>query len=170
MSARDVSPGAMSRLVASIGRFTAMERVVVFTDGACSGNPGPGGWGWAVSPDGEPNGSGGETHTTNQRMEVYAAFDAMRTLGADGSSLEIVSDSTYVVKCFNDRWYVKWEQNGWKNSKKQEVANIDLWKPFIAEYKRLGGTPHVNFRWVKGHSGDRMNDLVDRLAVAATPR
>jgi len=142
-----------------------MSRLVVFTDGACSGNPGPGGWGWAVAPDGEPSGSGGEVATTNQRMEVSAVLDAVRTLGADGTPIEIVSDSKYVVDCFNDRWWVKWERNGWKNSKKQPVANTDLWKPLI-EVVRDGD---VTFRWVKGHSGDPMNDLVDRLAVAATP-
>lgn len=147
-----------------------MERVVVYTDGACSGNPGPGGWGWAVAPDGEPQGSGGEGHTTNQRMEVYAALDALQTLGVEGEPIEIVSDSTYVVKCINDKWYVKWQRNGWKNSKKQEVANIDLWKPLIAEFERLGGDSNVKFSWVKGHSGDRMNDFVDALAVAAVPR
>ena len=83
-----------------------MERVVVYTDGACSGNPGPGGWGWAVSPDGGTRGSGGDPDTTNQRMEVYAVLDAIRTLGADGTPLEIVSDSTYVVNCFRDGWWV----------------------------------------------------------------
>jgi len=142
-----------------------MERLVVFTDGACSGNPGPGGWGWAVAPDGEPSSSGGEADTTNQRMEVYAVLDAIRTLAADGTPIEIVSDSTYVVNCFRDRWWVKWERNGWKNSKKQPVANTDLWKPLIELVKRAD----VTWRWVKGHSGDPMNDLVDRLAVAATP-
>jgi ribonuclease HI len=143
-----------------------MERVVVYTDGACSGNPGPGGWGWAVSPDGELTGSGGESETTNQRMEVYAVLDAIRTLGTDGTPIEIVSDSTYVVNCFRDKWYVKWERNGWKNSKKQPVANVDLWKPLI-ELVRAGD---VEFSWVKGHSGHPMNELADRLAVAATPR
>jgi ribonuclease HI len=142
-----------------------MNRLEVFTDGACSGNPGPGGWGWAVSPDGSPSGSGGEAATTNQRMEVYAVLDAIRTLGADGTPIEIVSDSTYVVNCFNDRWWVKWEKNGWKNSKKQPVANTDLWKPLI-EIVRAGD---VTFRWVKGHSGHPMNELADQLAVAATP-
>jgi len=143
-----------------------MDRLVVYTDGACSGNPGPGGWGWAVSPDGSPTGSGGEPDTTNQRMEVYAVLDAIRSLGADGTPIEIVSDSTYVVKCFNDNWWVKWERNGWKNSKKQPVANVDLWKPLI-EVVREGD---VKFTWVKGHSGHPMNDLADQLAVAATPR
>ncbi len=143
-----------------------MERLEVFTDGACSGNPGPGGWGWAVSPGGEPHGSGGEAATTNQRMEVYAVFDAIRTLGADGTPIEIVSDSTYVVNCFNDGWWKKWERNGWKNSKKQPVANTDLWKPLIEVVRDAD----VTFRWVKGHSGHPMNELADQLAVAATPR
>ncbi|MGB3735146.1 MAG: ribonuclease H [Ilumatobacter sp.] len=143
-----------------------MERVVVYTDGACSGNPGPGGWGWAVSPAGETRGSGGDPDTTNQRMEVYAVLDAIRTLGADGTPIEIVSDSTYVVNCFRDSWWVKWEKNGWKNSKKQPVANTDLWKPLI-DVVRNGD---VKFTWVKGHSGHPMNDLADQLAVAATPR
>ena len=142
-----------------------MERIEVFTDGACSGNPGPGGWGWAVSPGGTPCGSGGESATTNQRMEIFAVLDAVRTLGASGDPIEIVSDSTYVVNCFNDSWWVKWEKNGWKNSKKQPVANADLWKPLI-EVVQAGD---VTFRWVKGHSGHPMNELADQLAVAAIP-
>jgi len=148
-----------------------MAGLVIYTDGACSGNPGPGGWAWAVAPEGEPNGSGGEPHTTNQRMEIHAVLEALRSHAnlADEHGapmpIEIVSDSTYVVKCFNDRWYVKWQRNGWTNSQKKPVANVDLWKPLI----ELVGAGDVTFRWVKGHSGDRMNDLVDRLAVAAVP-
>lgn len=148
-----------------------MEQLVIYTDGACKGNPGPGGWGWAVSPEGEPNGSGGDPATTNQRMEIYAALDALRTYSTlatdDGAPMPItiVSDSTYVVNCFTDRWWVKWQKNGWKNSKKEPVANDDLWRPLI-ELVQAGD---VTFQWVKGHSGDRMNDLVDALAVAAVP-
>ena len=78
----------------------------------------------------------------------------------------MVSDSTYVVNCFRDRWYVRWEANGWRNAKKQPVANADLWRPLI----ELVLANDVAFRWVKGHSGDRLNDLVDQLAVAAIPR
>lgn len=133
----------------------------VFTDGACAGNPGPGGWAWAVAPDGIVCGSGGEAHSTNQRMEVQAVLEALRALPGE---LTIVSDSTYVVKCFNDKWWVKWERNGWRNSQKQPVANTDLWKPLIELVKERQPT----FRWVKGHSGNRMNDLVDQLAVAAS--
>lgn len=134
--------------------------IEVFTDGACQGNPGPGGWAWAVAPDGSPSGAGGEAHTTNQRMEVTAVLMALRSL--DGP-LTIVSDSTYVVNCFRDRWWVKWKANGWRNAKKEPVANVDLWQPLI----ELVIARQPVFRWVKGHSGDPMNDLVDQLAVEA---
>jgi ribonuclease HI len=132
----------------------------VWTDGACSGNPGPGGWAWATR-DGRQD-SGGEPTTTNQRMEIRAALEAVR---ARDCPLVVVSDSTYVVNCFRDRWWVKWQRNGWTNSQKKPVANVDLWQPLI-ELVQAGD---VTFRWVKGHSGDPMNDLVDRLAVAAIP-
>jgi ribonuclease HI len=141
-----------------------MERVVIYTDGACKGNPGPGGWAWAIAPGGSPNGAGGEARTTNQRMEIRAVLEALRGHGT--GPVEIVSDSTYVVNCFRDRWWVKWQRNGWTNSQRQPVANVDLWQPLIESVH----DGDVTFRWVKGHSGDPMNDLVDRLAVAAVPR
>jgi ribonuclease HI len=134
----------------------------VYTDGACAGNPGPGGWAWAVAPEGKPAGFGGERQSTNQRMEIRAALEAMRALSGE---LTIVSDSTYVVNCINNKWYANWQRNGWRNSQKQPVANQDLWKPMIELY--LARVPRPRFRWVKGHSGNRMNDLVDQLAVAA---
>jgi ribonuclease HI len=137
--------------------------ITVYTDGACAGNPGPGGWAWAVAPGGTPSGAGGESNTTNQRMELRAVLEALTALG--DRPIEVVSDSTYVVNCFRDHWYVKWQRNGWRNSKKEPVANVDLWKPLVEV--ATGGD--VRFRWVKGHSGDPMNDLVDRLAVAAVP-
>jgi ribonuclease HI len=110
--------------------------------------------------------SGAEAISTNQRMEIKAALDAVASL--DGPLL-IVSDSTYVVNCFRDRWYVGWQQRGWLNKAKKPVANRDLWEPLIELVTSRGD---VTFRWVKGHSGDVMNDLVDRLAVeaAATQR
>ena len=140
----------------------------MYTDGACSGNPGPGGWAWAVAPDGEPASAGGDRRTTNQRMEIHAVLDAVRALTADrpGRPIHVVSDSTYVVNCFRDRWWVRWEANGWINSQRKPVANADLWKPLIELVK----ANTVTFGWVKGHSGDRLNDLVDQLAVAAIPR
>ena len=134
------------------------ERTVIFTDGACKGNPGPGGWAWAI--EGARWRSGYEPATTNQRMEITAAYSAVND---NPGPLLIVSDSTYVVNCFRDRWWQGWIKRGWKNSKKEPVANRDLWEPFI----ELVRSRDVDFEWVKGHSGHEMNDLVDRLAVAA---
>ena len=131
----------------------------MYTDGACSGNPGPGGWAWAV-PDG-PYASGFDPRTTNQKMELRAALEAVRSL--DGE-LDIVSDSTYVINCFRDRWFVSWRNNGWLNAKRKPVENRELWEPLVDAF--LAGRFGVP-RWVKGHSGDVMNDLVDRLAVEA---
>ena len=133
---------------------------IVYTDGACSGNPGPGGWAWAV-PAG-PFRSGSADYTTNQRMEVTAVLEAVRTLNGP---LEVVSDSTYVVNCFRDRWWEGWLRRGWTNSAKKPVANRDLWEPLIDAYRV--DPQRLRFRWVKGHGGDPMNDLVDRLAVEA---
>lgn len=131
----------------------------MYTDGACSGNPGPGGWAWAT--DREHFACGGEAHTTNQRMEIRAAFEAVKALSGP---LEVVSDSAYVVNCFKDRWWTGWHKRGWLNSQKKPVANRDLWEPFIELVNSRGD---VTFRWVKGHSGHPMNDLVDELAVEA---
>lgn len=139
----------------------------VYTDGACSGNPGPGGWAWAVAPRGEPNGSGSERSTTNQRMELLAVLSALRVLGTQPGPIEVVSDSQYVVKCFNEAWWEGWLRRGWKNSQRQPVANRDLWEPLIALVRERGD---VTFRWVRGHNGDPMNDLVDALAVSAIER
>lgn len=138
--------------------------VRVWTDGACSGNPGPGGWAWAL--DDQHHASGSDRATTNQRMEIHAVLDALTTLlAADDRAVHVISDSTYVVNCFRDRWWQGWEQRGWRNSQKQPVANQDLWRPLLALYK--AERERISFGWVKGHSGDPMNDLVDRLAVAA---
>jgi ribonuclease HI len=137
----------------------ASTPTIVFTDGACLGNPGPGGWAWA-EPDGR-YASGAATRTTNQRMEITAAYEAVRT---HRGRLEVVSDSTYVVNCFRQGWWEGWIRRGWKNTAKKPVANRDLWEPFVDLVRARGD---VTFRWVKGHSGDRMNDLVDLLAVEA---
>lgn len=131
----------------------------VFTDGACSGNPGPGGWAWAIA-DGR-QASGAETPTTNQRMEIRAALEAVQALA---EPLVVVSDSTYVVKCFNDGWWRRWHKQNWLNSAKKPVANRDLWEPLT---NLVAERSDVTFRWIKGHSGHPMNDLADRLAVAA---
>jgi ribonuclease HI len=131
-------------------------RLVVYTDGACSGNPGPGGWAWAV-----PGGAwarGSDAQTTNQRMELQAALEAVRALAGP---LEVVSDSTYVVNCFRDKWWAGWRRRDWRNSQNKPVANRDLWEPLIDLVLARG----VTFRWVKGHATDPVNGYVDRLAV-----
>ncbi len=135
----------------------------VYTDGACSGNPGPGGWAWATV-DGR-QASGGDPDTTNQRMELTAVLKALQAI--DGP-VSIHSDSTYVVNCFNDRWYEGWLARNWRNSQKKPVANRDLWEPLVEIFERR--RPDLRFVWVKGHSGDPMNDLVDALAVAEVDR
>ena len=133
---------------------------VVYTDGACSGNPGPGGWAW-VRVDG-PWASGPDRHTTNQRMEITAAYEAVKA--SPSGPVEVVSDSTYVVNCFRDGWWRGWLARDWKNSQRKPVANRDLWEPFIELVRERGD---VDFEWVKGHSDDEMNDIADRLAVAS---
>jgi len=132
----------------------------VFTDGACSGNPGPGGWAWALSTT--EFAFGHEAPSTNQRMEIRAALEAVRSLSGP---LLVVSDSTYVVNCFRDRWYAGWMARGWTTSAKKPVANRDLWEPLVALVTERGD---VAFQWVKGHSGHEMNDFVDGLAVEAS--
>ena len=136
------------------------DRTVVYTDGACLGNPGPGGWAWAV-PGGEWA-CGAEPHTTNQRMELQAVLEALQELGGP---IEVVSDSTYVVNCFNDGWYRGWKRRNWRNSKGKPVENQHLWKPLIGIY--LPRRDEISFRWVKGHSGDEWNEIVDQLAATA---
>ncbi|MEQ8840702.1 MAG: ribonuclease H [Acidimicrobiales bacterium] len=134
--------------------------IEVYTDGACKGNPGPGGWGWVV-PDG-PWANGAEADSTNQRMELMAVLDALRNLSG---RVEVVSDSTYVVNCFRDGWWEGWMKRGWKNSKKEPVANRDLWEPLVDLYRSRDD--ELTFRWVKGHAGNEWNDVADRLAVEA---
>ncbi len=130
-----------------------------YTDGACRGNPGPGGWAYVA--DSGPWASGSEPRTTNQRMEIMAAFRAVSDIAGP---LEVVSDSTYVVKCFNDRWWAGWLRRGWKNSQGKPVANRDLWEPFVELVRARGD---VTFTWVKGHSGDPLNEAADLLATLA---
>ena len=150
-------------MVAPLTAITLPEvSTTVYTDGACSRNPGPGGWAWAV-PDGS-FASGAAAQTTNQRMEIQAALEGVRALLGSGS-LIVVSDSTYVVNCFRDRWWERWLAKGWKNSQRKDVANRDLWEPLLDLYRPR--ERDITFRWVKGHSGDPWNDFVDRLAVEA---
>ena len=138
----------------------------IYTDGACSGNPGPGGWA-AILIDGakEREISGGESSTTNQRMELRAALEGLRSLEGR-RRVALYSDSAYLVNCFRDKWYVRWQQNGWKNAQKKPVDNRDLWEGLIA----LAAAHDVAWHKVAGHSGDPLNERADRLARAAIER
>lgn len=142
----------------------APGETAVYTDGSCLGNPGPGGWAWAVEGGG-PFASGAERSTTNQRMEITAVLEA---LGAVPGPLLVVSDSTYVVNCFRDRWWEGWRRRGWRNASGQPVANRDLWEPLLTA--ALEGDRPVRFAWVRGHSGDPMNERVDLLATEAAAK
>ena len=142
--------------------------VTVYTDGSCLGNPGPGGWAWLV-PGGRFE-SGADPRTTNQRMEITAALRALESLGpvAGADGILVRSDSTYVVNCFAQRWWAGWRRRSWRNSQGRPVANRDLWEPLLA--LALDAAVPVRFEWVKGHSGDRCNDLADELASTAASR
>jgi ribonuclease HI len=146
--------------------MTTGSPLVMYTDGACSGNPGPGGWGVILIEDGrERELSGGERSTTNQRMELTAPLEGLRSL-AGRRRVTIHSDSAYVINCFRDRWYDRWRRNGWINAQKKPVENRDLWEALIAEVERHD----VTWQKVVGHSGDPLNDRADALARAAIPR
>lgn len=140
--------------------------VVIYTDGACSGNPGPGGWA-AVLQYGEhvKEISGGERTTTNQRMELAAVVQALACLKGP-SEVVIYSDSAYVINCFKQKWYVGWLRNGWKNSKGDPVQNRDLWERLLEQVSRH----KVRFEKVKGHAGVAWNERCDELARQAVPR
>lgn len=145
--------------------MTSPAVVHVYTDGACSGNPGPGGWAAIVIDNSrEVELSGGERSTTNQRMELRGPLEALRAL-KDRRVVSIYSDSAYVVNCFRDKWYVRWRQNGWRNAQKRPVDNRDLWEALLAEVERHDVTWHK----VAGHSGHDLNDRADALARAAIP-
>lgn len=133
------------------------EPLRIYTDGACSGNPGPGGWAWASSAS--HFASGGDEATTNNRMELLAVLRAIED--NPGRPLVIVMDSTY-VKDGLEKWSVNWKRNDWKTKDKKPVKNQEIWKPLVAA---RDARDDLSFEWVKGHSGDRMNDLVDELAV-----
>jgi ribonuclease HI len=137
--------------------------VILYTDGACSRNPGPGGWAALIFDGGvERVVSGADEHTTNQRMELRAAIEGLAAIPG-ARDVALYTDSLYVMKCFVDRWWTKWEANGWLNATKQPVSNRDLWERLLAETRRHA----VQWHWVKGHSGHPLNDRVDLLARQA---
>ena len=137
-------------------------RIDIFTDGACKGNPGPGGWGALLrTGDQEKTIKGSEAHTTNNRMELMAAIQALQVL-TRVSDVNLYTDSQYVRQGMMG-WVAQWKKNGWKNSKKEPVKNIDLWQ----QLDSLAIQHKITWHWVKGHSGHVENDRVDALANAA---
>ena len=131
----------------------------VFTDGACSGNPGPGGWGAIVRIDGKDKEvSGGEAHTTNNRMELVAVIEALKAI-KQPSEITLTTDSKYVKDGISS-WIKKWKLNGWKTSDRKPVKNQDLWM----ELDKLNEKHRVHWRWIKGHDGHTENERCDQLA------
>ncbi len=139
-----------------------MKQVTIYTDGACSGNPGPGGWGAVLIYGGtQKEISGGEKETTNNRMEMTAAIMALSAL-KEPCEVLLHSDSAYLVNAFNNGWVSKWITNGWKTSSKQAVENKDLWLRLI----ELTAIHSVTWKKVKGHADDVLNNLCDNLATS----
>ena len=139
-----------------------MKRVLIYTDGACSGNPGPGGWG-AILRFGaaEKELSGGEKQTTNNRMELTAVISALEAL-KEPCEVELYSDSKYIIDAVRKGWAKSWQAKGWVKSDKKPALNPDLWERLLA----LLDKHKVEFVWVKGHAGHPENERCDQLAVA----
>ena len=139
-----------------------MKKVEIFTDGACSGNPGPGGWGAILRCNGtEKEISGGEKDTTNNRMELTGVIEALKALKFP-CDVTITTDSKYVYDSITKGWVYKWKENGWRKPDKKPALNPDLW----GELLRLLDTHNVTFNWVKGHNEHPENERCDKLAVA----
>ena len=136
-----------------------MTEVVIYTDGACSGNPGPGGWGVVLRWNGtEKELHGGDPQATNNRMELMAAIQALEALNRP-SRVQLYTDSTYLLNGIT-KWIAGWQRNGWRTSAKKPVKNEDLWRRLIAA---MNGH-EVRWLWVKGHAGDEGNERADALA------
>ena len=138
-------------------------KYVIYTDGACSGNPGPGGWGAIILNEekNETNISGKEKSTTNNRMELMAPIMALRKIKKD-SKITIYTDSIYLKNGITT-WIKNWEKNGWKNANKKPVKNKDLW----VTLNKLSKEHVIDWKWVKAHAGNKYNEIADRLATEA---
>lgn len=156
-------PETRTPSVAATARPAAFR---IYSDGACSGNPGPGGYGVIVDgPDGRTEHSDGFAGTTNNRMELLGAIVGIESI-PQGSQATVVSDSTYVVDAIMKRWIQGWKARGWRKASGEPVKNIDLWKRLLAAMEGR----QVRFEWVRGHVGHPENERCDRLAVAAAQR
>lgn len=138
-----------------------MKQIEIYTDGACSGNPGPGGWGAVLVYNGkEKELSGSEKETTNNRMELTAVIMVLNALNQP-CKVKLTTDSKYVCDAINKGWVYSWRKNGWKKSDKKPALNVDLWKELLSLLEKH----EVEFIWVKGHNGHKYNEICDALAV-----
>jgi ribonuclease HI len=140
-----------------------MEKIVIYTDGGCRGNPGVGGWGaWLRYKDHDKKLKGSELDTTNNKMELTASIKALQALKSSDITIDLYTDSKYVIQGIND-WIEGWKAKGWKTANKKPVKNVELWK----QLDDLNQEFSVNWHWVKGHSDDLGNDMADLLANQA---
>ena len=142
-----------------------MKTVTIYTDGACSGNPGPGGWGAILEWNGvEKELSGGENPTTNNRMELLAVISALEKLN-QSCIVELYSDSKYVIDALTKGWLTSWIKNGWRKADKKAVLNVDLWQRLLLLEKH-----EMHYHWVKGHAENEKNNRCDQMAVAESKK
>jgi ribonuclease HI len=140
-----------------------MNKIVIYTDGGCRGNPGIGGWGvWLRYGDNDKKLNGNEKNTTNNRMELTAAIKALEAIKSKNIDIDLYTDSKYVMNGINE-WIKGWKAKGWKTSAKKPVKNVDLWQ----QLDTLNATHTVHWHWVKGHSGNEGNEMADKLANQA---
>ena len=138
-----------------------MKTVTLYTDGACSGNPGPGGWGCILEYNGvQKELSGGEAETTNNRMELTAVIRGLEAL-KESCIVELYSDSKYVIDALQKGWAVSWQQKGWRKADKKPALNPDLWQRLL----ELARSHTLHYHWVKGHADNPMNNRCDEMAV-----
>ncbi len=138
-----------------------MKQIEIYTDGACSGNPGPGGWGAVLVYNGkEKELSGSEKNTTNNRMELTAVIKALNALNQP-CEVKLTTDSKYVCDAINKGWVYSWRKNSWRKSDKKPALNVDLWEELLSLLEKH----EVQFIWVKGHNGHKYNEICDTLAV-----
>ena len=143
-----------------------MKKITIYTDGACSGNPGPGGWGAILEYNGHIKElSGGEKQTTNNRMELTGVIEALLAL-KEPCEVSLFTDSRYVVDAIEKEWVYKWRDNGWMRNKKEKALNPDLWEVLLS----LLEVHKVTFNWVKGHATNPKNNRCDELAVAESKK
>jgi len=143
----------------------SLPKVTAYTDGACSGNPGPGGWGaWLRFGEHEKELYGGEKHSTNQRMELQAAIEALKALNQP-CAITIISDSKYLVQGMTE-WIHGWKRAGWRRKGKAAISNLEQWQ----ELDRLAAIHQVTWQWIKGHAGHAGNERADELARKGVPK